>query len=953
MLLCPGFALRANSGIYSLNSGISTVWKVYPVSSAGGDAGALSSPEWNTSEWIPAKVPGTFFVDYVNAGLEANPDYGDNIYRVDEAKYNRPFWYRTSFAVPPHFSKERICLHLDGCNKKATVYLNGQQLGIIKGHVRRAKYDVSGIISRTGENILLVRIDIPKQRNKREQEGLDNFANFAMPTYMASAGWDWMPYVPGLNCGITGDVYLSNPGAVSLEDPWIRTDLPDPSLAHLSVQVQVKNTASQTVSGRLEGNISPGNISFYKELTLPAYAEQTVVLDKNEFPQLSVNDPALWWANGYGEPNLYTCHLEFIENSQVSDEKEISFGIRKYGYKTENGILTFYLNGEKIFLKGGNWGMSEYLLRCRGEEYKTKIRLHADMNYNMIRCWTGCVTDEAFYSFCDQYGIMVWDDFWLAASIGGVDDEDEFRSNATDKVKRLRNHACIAVWCGANESVPPGNLDSDLRSIVATFDGNDRRYQSNSRSGGGLTGSGFWVNFPSRDYFGEGIPSWGGDFGDWNRRWGMRTELGMATFTTFESFREFMPEADWWPSDWSKNEMWNRHFFGKAAANAGPETYFNAVKKNYGASGNIETFCEKAQFLNLEIMKAIYEAWNDHLWNDATGILIWMSHPACPALVWQTYDYYYDATGAYWGAKKGCEPLHIQWNSYNNSVKVINTTLRDYTNLKAKASVYNPDGSIYGPLSMEKTLTVLSKEAGECFVLSESSDNPASGETGVLSDLNFIRLELTDEQDRVVSGNFYWRNGKNPDDYTALNLLPEAVLSTDYTGERENGNYRINYSIQNEASTVAFGIRLRVVNGRTGERILPVFMEENYFTLMPGETKSLHIEFDESLVGSDSALVLVKQYGKKETPASTRETVPARAQKTFGVYPNPVSDILYLNLPDEESYSVMISDLRGKIVYAGENNKAALVVSRLEEGFYLLQIATDKAVYTTKLIKKK
>jgi hypothetical protein len=937
--------LKAGDFIYSLNSGASVAWKVYPVSAAGNNITSLSALDYNASAWISAQVPGTFFVDYVHAGLEADPDYGDNIYQVEESKYNQPFWYRTEMEVPPNFTQEKIWLNLEGTNKKATVYLNGQQLGIIKGHVQRAKYDVSGIVSTMQKNVLLVRIDIPKQRNHREQDGWDNFANYAMPTYMASAGWDWMPYVPGLNCGITNDVYLSNSGTVSLEDPWIRTELPDKNQAYLSLQAQLNNTGNQAVTGKLEGTVQPGNIQFAKDITIPANTNQTITLDKDEFSQLIIDNPRLWWPNGYGEPNLYVCNVKFTVNETVSDEQEITFGIKKYEYKTENTALTFYINGEKILLKGGNWGMSEYLLRCRGEEYKTKIKLHADMNYNMIRCWTGCVTDEEFYQYCDQYGMMVWDDFWLAnAFIGGVDDENEFRSNAIDKVKRLRNHTCIALWCGANESAPPGNLDTDLKDIIAGYDGNDRRYQSNSRQGGGLTGSGFWNNFPARDYLGEGVPSWGGDFGDWNKKRGMRTELGIATFTTFESFKEFIPASHWWSADWSKNEMWNKHFFGELASAANPESYFNTVKKNYGASTGIEEFCEKSQYLNLEIMKAIYEGWNDHLWNDATGILIWMSQPAYPSFVWQTYDYYYDATGAYWGAKKGCEPLHIQWNCANNSVKIINTSLLDYTHLKAKATVYNLDGSMYEPLSMEKTVDVLSKEAKECFILSSSGANSA------LSTLNFIRLELRDDQDQLVSDNFYWRNVKSADDYTSLNTLPKANLATNYTEKRENGQYIIDYQVTNNSATVAFGIRLRVVNEQTGKRILPVFMKENYFTLMPGETKNVQIQFDESLTGNDKAAVLVKQYGQNESTTPINPIAVEKKNAPLNIYPNPVSDRLYLDAGREWT-SLKIVDLSGTTVYSGPM-ETAINVSPLSPGFYFLQAASGKDVYTAKLIKK-
>ena len=122
-------------------------------------------------------------------------------------------------------------------------------------------------------------------------------------------------------------------------------------------------------------------------------------------------------------------------------------------------VLTFFINGQKIYLKGGNWGMSEYLLRCHGKEYETKIRLHKEMNYNMIRLWTGCVTDDEFYDYCDKYGIMVWNDFWLYVAYNAVAQPEAFKANALDKVRRLRNHPSIAIWCGANETRPAPELD--------------------------------------------------------------------------------------------------------------------------------------------------------------------------------------------------------------------------------------------------------------------------------------------------------------------------------------------------------------------------------------------------------------------------------------------------------------------------------------------------------------
>jgi hypothetical protein len=268
--------------------------------------------------------------------------------------------------------------------------------------------------------------------------------------------------------------------------------------------------------------------------------------------------------------------------------------------------------------------------------------------------------------------------------------------------------------------------------------------------------------------------------------------------------------------------------------------------------------------------------------------------------------------------------------------------LDNYTGLTAKAIVYNLDGSIYEPLSLEKTVSVSSKEAKECFVLS-------AGNNSALSDLNFIRLELRDNQNNLVSDNFYWRNKKNADDYTALNTLPQADLSTHYTEKRENGKYIIHYTLTNNSSTVAFGIRLRVINERTGKRILPIFMQENYFTLLPGETKNIPVEFDESLIDNDNARVLIKQYGQEETPTSIEEVASNKKKRIVKVFPNPVTDLLHLD-SENEFNTVKIRNINGKIIYSGKN-ESTINVSHLEKGFYLLQVQADEITCSTKLIK--
>lgn len=743
------------STIMSLNtSNPQIVWEVKPQTDLENMTGKqISTPGFEMSDCVQGVVPGTVFTAYVEAGVVPDPNYADNIYKVDETFYNRPFWYRTEFKLPASYSAgKRVWLHFDNTNRFADFYFNGEKISGTKsssrdvsGHMLRSKFDVTGLVNKSGKNAITVLITDSDQKKTRQAK--DPYGVACSPSYLAGAGWDWMPYVPGRLAGITGNVYLAVTGDVVMEDPWVRSELPTLQKAEISISTDIKNISSASKTVVVSGVIQPGNITFSKEVRVEREATAKLSINKDDFAQLVINNPKLWWPNGYGEPNLYTCKLTCSVDGKVSDVKEITFGIKKYEYKMVDNVvgypvLTFFINGQKVYLKGGNWGMSEYLLRCHDKEYETKIRLHKEMNYNMIRLWTGCVTDDEFYDYCDQYGIMVWDDFWLYVAYNEVAQPEAFKENALDKVKRLRNHPSIAIWCGANETHPAPELDNYLREIVAREDHNDRMYKSCSNQDG-LSGSGWWGNQPPKHHFetsGSNLAfntpayPYGIDHG-----YGLRTEIGTATFPTFESIKEFIPKEAWWPlptDEQLKNEddnVWNRHFFGKEASNANPINYKKTVNTQYGESSGLEEFCEKAQMVNIEVMKGMYEAWNDKMWNDAAGILIWMSHPAYPSFVWQTYDYYYDPTGAYWGAKKACEPLHIQWNSSDNSIKAVNTTAKDVKGVIAKATIYNLNGQEVPSYGQNRKIDVAASNIAEAFTLNFNPFNLAYGKNVVAS----------------------------------------------------------------------------------------------------------------------------------------------------------------------------------------------------------------------------
>ena len=487
------------------------------------------------------------------------------------------------------------------------------------------------------------------------------------------------------------------------------------------------------------------------------------------------------------------------------------------------------------------------------------------MNFNMIRNWTGEVTDDDFYKYCDKYGIMVWDDFWLN-NIGGIDSLQMFAANAIEKVKKFRNHPAVVIWCGANEGVPGGNahgpISNAITSAIKDYDGDDRLYLPRSNAGvnnpnfsshGGsknLSGSGIWANVDPKTYFTDPHNGYLFSAGSW----GMRSELGTATFINPESFKRFMPKELWvapTPEMMnSKDNLWARHFFCTDFGLGGgsdPVRYIKDIDKRYGKAVSLEDFCKKAQLMNVETMKAMFESWNDHMWKDASGMLIWMSQSAYPTMIWQTYDYYYDLTGAYFGAKSACEPVHIQWNPATNMVKVINNRPYNVSNLTAEAEVYNLNGKMVPAYSKQARVDVKSTSLTEAFKV---LDDTTSREK--LSPVYFLKLKLFGADHTLLSENLYWL-GKKYLDYTDLAQLPsvkkDLKVSLVSTGKADAGGIQhLSYSIANQSTqTAAVGIRVQLLNNK-GEQILPAMFNDSYFTLMQGEKKVVHADVAASLL---------------------------------------------------------------------------------------------------------
>jgi hypothetical protein len=808
-------------------------WRVERESIVRADGAAISRPGFPDRNWLIATVPGTVLTSYLNAGAIPDPNFGDNQNLISDSFFCADFWYRDEFVAPATLTGGRVWLNFEGINWKADVYLNGEKLGRIEGAFMRGRFDVTGKLRAGQANALAVRIEknhTPGSTKEKTITGFDSNGGALgadNPTFHASIGWDWMPAVRGRDTGIWASVYLTASGPVTIEDPLVSTTLPLPDIsrADVGIDLTLRNHESRPVAGKLR--VRFGEVAFEMPVTVAASSAKAVKLDPAAHPELHLKNPKLWWPNGYGEPNLYAVELQFVAaDGQVSDTKQFQTGVRQFTYSEEGGALRIFINGRRFVARGGNWGFSEDLLRYRAREYDAALRYHRDMNFTMIRNWVGQTADDAFYEACDRYGIVVWQEFWLANPWDGPDPDDPalFLRNVRDTLLRLRNHPSIGLYCGRNEGYPPAVLDDGIRQALGEL-APGSHYISNSADGV-VGGGGPYEVRPLKEYFRALAKS------------KLHSEMGSPDIPAMDSVRAMMPAGALWPP----NRTWGEHDLGPEPV-ATPGSFFGHIDKSYGGAKNVEEFVSLAQFLDYEIYRAMFESQSHY----RMGMLIWMSHSAWPSLLWQTYDYYLNPGAAYFGSKKGAEPLHIQWNAADETIEVVNYSAGDVRNMTASVEVLNLDGS----LRWEKRVPVDSTE--DSTVSCIKMEYPDG-----LTAVHFLRLKLS-RNGETVSENFYWR-GLKDGDYTALRTLAKANVEAMTIVEQRDGRWHLSTVLHNVSTTPALLVRVKAVREKAGDRILPALYSDNYVALMPGERRTIVTDLADADTRGERPQVMVEGF---------------------------------------------------------------------------------------------
>lgn len=852
----------------------------------------IFNADFNSSKWYNATVPGTVLTTLVEQGVYPDPYFGVNNLVIPDTLSRMDWWYRVAFNSPKSDQNKKSFIILNGINYKAEVWLNQKLLGVIAGAFKQKEFDVSNVIKSNQKNILAIKIipppnpGYPHEQSQIEGAGRNGGSlDLDGPTFISSLGWDWMPGIRDRNIGIWQDVFLRVGGPVTIDYPQIITDLhlPDTTKASITVKTTLTNHSDKPIDVNFKGKVE--DILFEKAVALKAGERKEIVFNPNQYNQLNLKNPRLWWPNGYGLPNLYNMELSAFVKNEESDKQLIRFGIRELTYEMtvdapqkpawrveynpikaadfEESIfdnmqrrvaypyppssvpekervwipklrknmglsafeelkdtvmspfLVFKVNGKRIYCKGGNWGMDDAMKRSSRERLEPAFRLHRDANFTMIRNWTGESTEEVFYDLADEYGLLVWNDFWLSKDFQDLDvfDTQLFLDNARNVVKRYRNHPSIAIWCARNEGFPLKTLSEGCAEIIQQEDGT-RHYTPSSRHLN-LSKSGPWIYHANPKRYARDV-------------YGFSTEIGIPSVPTAESMRTMMAEEDLWPI----SDVWAYHDFHEVGA-WNRKVYKRTIKNLLGEPVDLEDFCKKAQIINLESHQAMFEAWNSKLWNNASGVMLWMSHPAWPSTNWQIYSWDYETLGSFYGTKKACEPIHIQLNQIDRKVEIINTTLNLYKNSKIKVKIFDINAKLlskkearYDINENELTMTDLKLQYPKinCFLVS---------------------MELFDKKGILLSENKYWLSGKeNKRDFSAMNQLENIKL----TGKviKKGNSYFV--KIINPSQIVAVSVKLNLRDVTTNKRVLPAYFSEGYFTLLPGESKLVSFDYHEKTV---------------------------------------------------------------------------------------------------------
>ncbi|HEY9533637.1 MAG TPA: glycoside hydrolase family 2 TIM barrel-domain containing protein, partial [Mucilaginibacter sp.] len=746
---------------YELNSG----WKCKLATSVEDAGDMISAPGYQLSGWQPATVPGTVLTTQLNNKQIPDPFYGMNnklipdIYKTGRDYYT--YWFIKDFKETKPAGSNQVYLNMRGVNYSYNIFVNGHQLNdkVLQGMFLRRSFNITKWLAKNGNNRLAVIVFPPDPVGNPNggQGGDGTIARNVSIQY--TPGWDWIQPIHDRNTGIWDKVTIEKTAGVRIIDPHVVTLVPglrfptwpqEPAIIQVSAQLQ--NATGKAVSGYLKYNLDGKPVS--KKVTL-----QPGVTTEVQLKDYTLQHPKLWWPNGYGPQNLYHLKLQFVTAAnKVSDQKNIEVGVRQltseWNEHTQSRQIN--VNGQKIFIKGGNWIVSDEMLRFSKARYDAEVRFHHDMNLNLIRVWGGALIERPeFYEACDKYGILVFQDMWGSGDCNGrwqdpkklddqatrrkyPDDHALYIRSIEDQVKMVRNYASLAIWCGGNEITQPEDILKAVRdTIMPTLD-NTRWFVdfSNSldmsKTEKGTNGDGPYNIQPLSVFWAK-------------RTYPFNSEIGSVGIGDYESLKRIIPEANMVAPEYDPtthreriDSVWRYHTY------IGYQDYID----RYGKAKSVKDFAEKAQLVNYDQYRGLMEGFSSHMWDWYTGTIIWKTQNPWTAMRGQMYDYYLDPNACLYGLHNGSAPVHIMFNPTDSTVKVVNNTFTNLKRLTVTVKLYQINGD-------EKPITTLFQDIDATSVADVI--NIRKELKAIAADHGaFLDLRLTDSKKNIISDNIYW-----------------------------------------------------------------------------------------------------------------------------------------------------------------------------------------------------
>ena len=843
-------------------------WNLQSSSKVEQSGDVISKPSFQPHNWYGVTVPTTVVSALVKDKVLPDPFYGMNLRKFPgvtypigtnfsnvamdpDSPYAASWWYRKTFTLPAADAGKTVWLNFRGINYRANIWLNGKQIAKseeVAGAWRTYEFNITDAVKIGGENALAVQVFAPTE------------------TDLAITFVDWNPAPPDKNMGLWREVYIATSGPVALRYPAAMSQVDSDGNAKLTVSAQLKNATNQPVKGTLKGNIE--SMQFSQEVELAPNETKDVVFDPGQYSQLSLTKPRLWWPAQMGSPELYSLQMQFDVNGKISDHSEIKFGIREVKSEVDqNKSRLFSINGKRILIRGGGWS-PDMMLRENSQRLHDEFRYVKDMGLNTIRL-EGKLETEEFFNLADKEGILVmagWCccDHWEHWGKWKPQDFEIAKASLESQVYRLRSHPSLVMWLNGSDGPPPPDVEQSYLDVEKRLLFPVPTVSSASGAATTVTGeSGVKMSGPyeyvapsywTEDSLGSANKCKLGQCGGAH---GFNTETSPGpAVPPIESIKEMLPKDHWWLID----DWWNFHAGGGEFKDI--HVYTDALTARYGKADTLEDYTFKAQLMNYEGIRAMFEGYSRNKYT-STGVIQWMLNNAWPSMIWHLYDWYLRPAGGYFGAKRAMEALHPVYGYDDHSVWVVSSQYADAKGLKLTTKVYNLD--MTEKFSQETSLDAAGDSTQKVLTLPDLTDP---------SPVYFLTLRLEDSTGQLVGSNFYWLSTKQETldwsksnwymtptatfaDYTALSQLPKVKLKVTSRTEHKGDDTLTHVTLENPSKSLAFFVRLKLSKGAGGEEVLPVLWQDNYVSLIPGEKRDLTATYRTSALGAAKPVIEV------------------------------------------------------------------------------------------------